>query len=558
MRTITIGLLALLSLPAHAPLARADVSKQLTELKDTAYGNYWDRKKALEELSQMNDVEAAKAIATVLGDPHDSIRELSAQALGAMTNAGARQHVREVVLLTDKNGLARAGAAWAIRVSKDKEAGPFLMRSLMDRDPNVRVQAVRAIVAIDYRDATKVLIKLLGMRPAEVPAEAARALAAFDAKDAYAKLAKLASSGRGVGAGEAAAAIGKLDPEQAPAVLLKKSLKSRSYEVRMGALFGLAASGDKDAGFEGGSVGIKDKDWRVRHAAIETLVSVRQARVLGPLIDQLANEKGRLRYDIGMALQGLTGRDFGFTAIAWKNWYAANKDREDIIVPADSAKSKKPTGGGTVADYFGIPIYSNAVMFSIDFSGSMKDPVKIVVARKKKQGSVDTVEEEESDSKRKIDHAFDELERALATFQREQKFGVVMMSTEAAKTRKTRMIGPRLLPALPSNALKGLNHVRGTWEKLELIKRGRGDMWTTMVEAAAVPEVDTIFILSDGRPTDGAFTVEENVVREWARFNRFRRIMIHTLHIGESRGGRDLMRDLAESTGGIALALVKR
>jgi len=80
----------------------------------------------------------------------------------------------------------------------------------------------------------------------------------------------------------------------------------------------------------------------------------------------------------------------------------------------------------------------------------------------------------------------------------------------------------------------------------------------TVVEAAAVPGTDTIFIISDGSPTDGEFQLGANMLLEWRRFNHYRRLMIHTLHIGGGTDGRHLLKKLAEQTGGIYLALVPR
>ncbi len=43
------------------------------------------------------------------------------------------------------------------------------------------------------------------------------------------------------------------------------------------------------------------------------------------------------------------------------------------------------------------------------------------------------------------------------------------------------------------------------------------------------PQFDTLFLLSDGNPTDGAYQSPEGVVAAVAVLNRFRRATIHTI-----------------------------
>ena len=46
-------------------------------------------------------------------------------------------------------------------------------------------------------------------------------------------------------------------------------------------------------------------------------------------------------------------------------------------------------------------------------------------------------------------------------------------------------------------------------------------------------DLDTIFFLSDGRPSTGIFVDKDDILRVVAQVNKFRKIVLHTIAIGE-------------------------
>jgi hypothetical protein len=61
-------------------------------------------------------------------------------------------------------------------------------------------------------------------------------------------------------------------------------------------------------------------------------------------------------------------------------------------------------------------------------------------------------------------------------------------------------------------------------------------------------EVDTVFFLSDGRPSHGKFVEPDDVLREVRLANELRKIAIHTITLGEFE--KDFMERLAAENGG--------
>jgi Mg-chelatase subunit ChlD len=60
--------------------------------------------------------------------------------------------------------------------------------------------------------------------------------------------------------------------------------------------------------------------------------------------------------------------------------------------------------------------------------------------------------------------------------------------------------------------------------------------------------IDTIFFLSDGRPSHGKFIEPDDVLREVRAANELRKVVIHTITLGEFE--KDFMERLAAENGG--------
>ena len=65
--------------------------------------------------------------------------------------------------------------------------------------------------------------------------------------------------------------------------------------------------------------------------------------------------------------------------------------------------------------------------------------------------------------------------------------------------------------------------------------------------------VDTIFFLSDGRPTTGELIDPDDILREVRGANRLRKVVIHTIAIGEFQ--KQFMKTLATENGGMFVDL---
>jgi hypothetical protein len=62
-----------------------------------------------------------------------------------------------------------------------------------------------------------------------------------------------------------------------------------------------------------------------------------------------------------------------------------------------------------------------------------------------------------------------------------------------------------------------------------------------------------VFFLSDGRPSHGDYVDPEDILREVRAANKLRKVVLHTIAIGEFQ--KDFMNRLAEDNGGVFVDL---
>jgi hypothetical protein len=316
---------------------------------------------------------------------------------------------------------------------------------------------------------------------------------------------------------------------------------------------------------------LSDDVWQVRKSAIAALTAVRSATSIPPLIAQLQKEEGLLVPDIAEALAVLSGKEFGSAVDKWQAWWA--ESGPTFKLPSLEAiaylrgKRDAHTGGppreylksGVVA-YHGIDTPSRSIIFVIDCSGSME---ALVTEKERFEGgsypSFSRIDIVKTELQRTIDHLepfvnFNVL--AFATDIDPWKKGLVpanILNKSAAKDWVGRLqaIGGSSKEDLASMGLtgsanleKGKTNTYGALMAALNVKPGAARTG----EKGYMVDVDTVFFLSDGRPTVGQFVDPDDILRELAAVNELRKVVIHTIAIGEFQ--KDFMRKIAERNGG--------
>jgi hypothetical protein len=303
---------------------------------------------------------------------------------------------------------------------------------------------------------------------------------------------------------------------------------------------------------------LDDPSRLVRHSAIRALAVVRGKASVEPLIQRMRKEQGLLLLDLGETLASLTGQEFGPEPERWAHWWSTvPKEGYDIPDVAGVAflrgnrAAKSGPGGWELPEtkprgkVFPIPTPSLQMVFVIDCSGSME-----ALARDRAP-----YEGQEYADFSRMEIVKTELIREIDRLPANVRFNIIAFATDvnpwkadlqqanivvrfAAKewVKRLHAIGGAAQPAL---SLPGLPAANG-------IEKGRTNSFDAL-RTALRGEADTIFFLSDGRPTAGAYVEPEDILREVRKLNELRKVVIHTIGIGEFDSS--FMKRLAEQNG---------
>jgi len=495
-------------------LAPDPVAEQAAILKKNAKLPYEQGKRlsAIHRLGGIASRESTRVLEALLGDPFGHVQDAAVSALIALKRVSPSRRAPSIDLL-----------------------GAFLQRR---HDPRTRIHLATALGLIGDKRAVEGLLGVLKKEKDDAAIEAiAGALGRLADERAYAGL--LDKVNRGPGRAHALRALGGLpngaeaaapfrrDSDDAVRAAVVDVMVARRREVcgdvvvdaSVGVKFGIALSEALPAVKDGplarrrAEALLKHPSWRVRAAAIEGVVALRDATLLPDLVDVLASEKGRLRFDAWRALVRLTGKRIGPDPGQWKS----------ILPLATLPKKGAEVGlksGGTAA-FYKLPVYSRRMGFVFDVSGSMRDEDRLVQARAQ----------------------FLETASGLKKDQRYDLFVYRFYLDFPPRPKLERCFGK--LVAGKSRAAAG-------WLGKQEAKGG-GALFDAIAAAIADDEVDVIYLLSDGVPSYGTVSRGWRVVQEVKRLNRFRRVAIFGVMIGEGRKGLEFMRNLARATGGLAV-----
>lgn len=514
-----------------------ELSKIKQTLADKSYANYWDRLSAINKLKKNDSKESAVILASLLNDDEAPIRESAVMALGNFCDKEAIDYLVSNSLTNTKSKQQRFYTAWVLGLIKNEATLSPLLKALNNESAEEVV--IRIIETISYLPnaslAEDSLINILSNNNTGIRVSAIKALGQMGSSKVYPYLIKKVSDSNSMVKIAVLESLAAINPKES-IPYLESALKDSLPEVRIVALETLTKyTIDKILILKFISNLLADKSRAVQLTAVQCLRDIREKNSVRALIERLPDASWRLRYDIIMALKDLSGQPFGLDNKAWLNWYEANKDKIEIIPIKQSfdLKALKSTSE-TIPTFFDIPILGKNIIFIIDFSGSMKYDA----------------EGEANKGERKIDVALKELSGTLKSLPAEAKFNIIILSTEATHYNK-RKSSKTMLPATDSNKKIALNFVKSLWDILEDIKRGRGDHYDALIEAFSEPEADTVFLLSDGNPTYGTYINNENIIENISKYNRFKKIMIHTIMTGKKGTNRKLMEKLADISNGI-------
>ena len=301
---------------------------------------------------------------------------------------------------------------------------------------------------------------------------------------------------------------------------------SPQVEVRNAALLQLGKTGDR-AHAKVLAAAVSNSDWSTRFAALDGLLALRAKEGIGPIVEQMQKESGLMLVRFADALWRLCGKPFRTSAPAWKAWWDKEGASFEPISLAEVARleaeeeMRRLKQTTKSAQFFGIRIVSKRAIFILDVSGSMSETLRSEYTGKR--------------GTPRIDVAKSELLKCIDALEPESLFNIVVFSSDV----------DTWLDGVAQSS--GGDRAQAKQFVAALGAGGGTNLYDSLRTAFADPDVDTIFVLSDGEPSVGEITDPELIRERVAEWNQHRRIVIHTIGVG---GTFQILEWLATDSGG--------
>ncbi len=393
---------------------------------------------------------------------------------------------------------------------------------------------------------------------------------------AIVEVAFASSSGRPVVRFRAAQALGVLGDASYQQVLAE-TLNDRDVLVRMAgaeSVGKLKLTGLREQLLEL----LEDSSWQVVAAAVQSLGSVRHADSIDPLI-ALMRKGGRIQEDCADSLFKITGMDIGLYPDTWQQVMATLRGGSWRI-PSDAELAKKaasrqryralydnqPEG---LNSFGGIVTSSRRLLFIIDISGSMEDEV---VERENFDGEYPNFQ--------KLTIVKTELIRTIESLEPSTRFNIVAFASDLQPWKKSlvpanainrasarswvgrlQALGGSESQSLAAGGLSGsANLAAGKTNTYKALMHPFGfdpdkPKTNRQVDSKAVMSnpIDTVYFLSDGRPSTGKVVDQAEILDAVRRRNESYRLVINCIAIGEFQ--KAFLKSLAQITGGVFVDL---
>ncbi|MDA0667232.1 MAG: HEAT repeat domain-containing protein [Planctomycetota bacterium] len=404
--------------------------------------------------------------------------------------------------LTHENPEVVGACANALSIAAVRQpdlAAPALLKLLDHKNARIRDYAIEGLVRAHPDKVVEILLTQLGHDDPRTRTTAAWALSQ----------------------------IGDLPAELAPQLILLAS--DSRYAIRLHVATALSQFQESNQAFQACLQLLQDTQWSVRSAAVASLLLFRRVESVGPLVDRVDTEIGRVQDDAVEALRQLTGEDFGPARSIWRKWF---KDLpEDYILPASEVASERlarrrerqAKGHDSIVTsvYHGVQVPKGGVIFVMDISGSMMEPF--------------------ADGESFYQHFSNALIETISLLDEETRFNIILFSGGVQPWKE------ELLAGTPENAQDARSFLE------DVRPDGPTNLYAALMTALGFEEVQTIFLLTDGDPTFGRVVLPDAILVELERANRDRKVVINTIAAGEVRA--EFLAELATSNGGAAVDL---
>jgi len=476
------------------------------------------RRIALLEFERRGDKKAAKLAAQVFGDTTETPenRSLAAQVLARMEGDAQLDEFVETGLKDPSITPAQLATTLAELVAEMRtpKQEKRLQKEFAKERERGQIFILRALRGSADEKFFETVVPLLDNGDRDLAAEAARWLGACGRSAAIVPLTGLLDRTREPRVASAALrGIGTLhgDPVAWTQQLRAYAGDSRQY-VRNAALEELL-SADARAHEDLLAAALANDDWTTRNVALAGLLAARTKSATAAIVARVDKEEGLMLQRFADALWQLSGKPFRTSAKAWQSWWKdegedfepiALEELERLRLEEERRRLAQTTRANS---FFGIRVISHRVIFILDISGSMEERLRTPYLGEQGETRLEF-------AKREMIAAIERLEKG--TF-----FNLVTFSNDSNLWTPSGMA-----LSTPENIASAVGYAQ------KMRAGGGTNLFGALRAAFADPEVDTIFVLSDGEPSIGQITDPWGIRKEVANWNEDRGVVINAISVG--------------------------
>jgi len=494
------------------------------------------RRAALSELARRRDKSALDYAETIFGRPDfpPLDREIAADILLDEQGADVAAEFIDVALKAPTPQSLRNHLAALLAEMNDEAVEKKLVKLIGKGKTQQKVFALLSTINVKDPKLLKRIRKGLRDKQEEVVVATVDALIARRDRESIEDLEKLFEKTKldGVRAAALRGLSALYDGENEWVVRLKGLTDAEDLDIRNAALAEIARLGRRNMD-ELYIEKLSDENWSTRLIALRALESRRDPEVLAPIIARMSAEQGRMGIEFGDTLFRLTGQAFGARASSWERWLASTPADEIEIVPEAKleaiveASEERKLRQISSAAFFGVRIESHRVLFILDVSGSMNEPMRAEYV-----GEL---------GRPRIDVAKEELAQAVQSLDAGALFNIAPFSGGVDSWLEEGVVGADDYSR--EDALVYIDRLGAA---------GGTNLYGSLEFAFDDPDVDTIFILSDGEPSVGDI-IDPQLIREAiAERNATRNVVINTIAFGADL---QVLEWLAEDSGGTHVSI---
>ncbi|MCZ6787349.1 MAG: HEAT repeat domain-containing protein [Planctomycetota bacterium] len=282
---------------------------------------------------------------------------------------------------------------------------------------------------------------------------------------------------------------------------------------------------------------------------------------ISPVLDGSTHPARARSRDHLVTLETLTRQKFGYDAAAWREWFGEyRKEIESgkFKVEETEVQDVKPRPATDEIRFFGVPTLGRGIVFIVDGGVVLEIPTDVKYKRSRyfyEWYGWNPSWKKQYPSQQMV--LLDQLGLTFSNWTPESRFGLIILHQNFNLT----ILGEKKLLGSRRADFKAAHD---KIDKLRAAPRRWCSQYAGILGAMSIggldpgsdthfknPKIDTIYLWNRGLPRGGRYMSAAAVVSAFKRLNRFRRVVVHSIRVGDAKeAAEQVMKGIADASGG--------